>query len=568
MAPSKEEKVAASSKAEMLSEFSIDLVTNAKLHRTFLQSLHQHKISWDNLVLQNEDFSFAVSMHRYTQLWLPMIYNANTQEMLACKKQTPLVPPSDVAWLWHCHRLAPYDYMRYIKSQEKERKLSIEDAAFVPFSFQHYDSNTGAIDVCNSDEEVCRETRRLWERLYPKERFFLNDESSSSLVSVTDVDKSLTPADCQNECVLLNGFDLYGSTLRQATFLWQVSSPAFEDNDFLQDAVVNYFRFLSLKKHCADTVGKERFIIVPTYQIDLMWHTHMLADCNGTAYRQDCRRILGKTLDHDDSLNDRSEGSDLNRAFDATKKLWLEVYGVEYFVRGGMYRGEPPAGYYRSDWKAAEASILCNHHHSDVVGNAHLVDKAGASSTSPPSESTSVESRPRWITPGETSSTGKPGFIPMKEKSTTRGVNNNEQMKEYIFGDGPAGVGYYHMHTKEAYGLAITRFEKRIKDRECFLCASLIILPCLLFGICVYFELKDLKASLEVFRNQLNAPAPLDALPAEGVGAESKKKKSADAYWAAAACGAALYNHDCGGGTCGGADGGGACGGAACGGGG
>ena len=48
---------------------------------------------------------------------------------------------------------------------------------------------------------------------------------------MTDVDKSLTPADCQSERVLLNGFDLYGSTLRQATFLWQVSSPAFEDND-------------------------------------------------------------------------------------------------------------------------------------------------------------------------------------------------------------------------------------------------------------------------------------------------------------------------------------------------
>jgi len=412
--------------------------------------------------------------------------------------------------------------------------LSIEDALFVPFSFQHYDSNTGAINVCNSEEEVCRETRRLWEGLYPKEPFFLKD--SSSLVAVTDVDKSLTTAaDCQNESMLLNGFDLYGSTLRQATFLWQVSSPAFEDNDFLQDAVVNYFRFLSLKKHCADTVGKERFIIVPTYQIDLMWHTHMLADCNGTAYRKDCRRILGRTLDHDNSLNDRSEGSDLNRAFDATKKLWLEVYGVEYFVRGGMYRGEPPAGYYRSDWKAAEGSILCNQHHSVVVGNAHLVDKAGASSTSPASESTSIESRPRWITPGQTSSTGKPGFIPMKEKSTERGVNNNEQIKNYIFGNGPAGMGYYHVHTKEAYRIAIARYENRIKDlARCFMCMLVLIVPLFLLGMCVYDKLKDFEAKLEVFQNQLNAPTPLDDLPGEGGGAgRPEEKKSASTYWAA-----------------------------------
>ena len=85
--------------------------------------------------------------------------------------------------------------------------------------------------------------------------------------------------------------------------------------------------------------------LVPTYQIDLFWHTHILA--SASTYAADTRRLCGFELPHDDSVNDRAEGSKLNRQYAVTQKLWAEAYGGErYAVPGGMYRGEPPEAYF------------------------------------------------------------------------------------------------------------------------------------------------------------------------------------------------------------------------------
>ena len=55
----------------------------------------------------------------------------------------PLIPPADVAWLWHCHRLAPRLYKEYTQS---EFKLEYLDAG-APFSLQLAPSTTGATRV-------------------------------------------------------------------------------------------------------------------------------------------------------------------------------------------------------------------------------------------------------------------------------------------------------------------------------------------------------------------------------------------------------------------------------------
>ena len=82
-------------------------------------------------------------------------------------------------------------------------------------------------------------------------------------------------------------------------------------------------------------------LIVPTYQIDLMWHTHILSSIQ--LYHEDCIRMNGCILNHDDSLTDRSDGGVLDRNFKATCRMWKEVYGIEYKVHGGMYRGKSGA---------------------------------------------------------------------------------------------------------------------------------------------------------------------------------------------------------------------------------
>jgi hypothetical protein len=70
------------------------------------------------------------------------------------------------------------------------------------------------------------------------------------------------------QCRCLEGFDLVSSTHNQAAFLWQVSGPKFREDAFLHEAMKNYHKFLQLSSN-----GEKRLPLVPTYQIDLMWHT-------------------------------------------------------------------------------------------------------------------------------------------------------------------------------------------------------------------------------------------------------------------------------------------------------
>ena len=66
----------------------------------------------------------------------------------------------------------------------------------------------------------------------------------------------------------------------QTSFLWQVSGPQFSDDDFLKEEINEYYKFLLLKD------DDKLLPLVPTYQIDLMWHTHILINCR--QYIEDC----------------------------------------------------------------------------------------------------------------------------------------------------------------------------------------------------------------------------------------------------------------------------------------
>ena len=61
-------------------------------------------------------------------------------------------------------------------------------------------------------------------------------------------------------------------------------------------------------------------------------------------YATDCEAILGYMLPHDDSVNDRSEGSKLNNAHEITVKLWKDAFSHSFAKPGAMYRGDPPNG--------------------------------------------------------------------------------------------------------------------------------------------------------------------------------------------------------------------------------
>jgi hypothetical protein len=378
--------------------FSCDLVEESRNHVRFLEGLHA-----DGVMLTPVS---PTSLDRYLNNWLTFVAHE-----IAESETVQLIPPPDVAWIWHCHRLAPMNYERYIR-----KRFGTLLEAFPSFSFQREeDTDTDALL-----------TRDAWYRAFPNDPFFLEktDDCESSSSSIIQ------------KCQSLEGFDLVGSTQNQAAFLWQVSGPKFRQDEFLHEAVENYHKFLKLF-----STGEKRMPLVPTYQIDLMWHTHILTSLR--AYQEDCIAIRGEKFHHDDSLNDRAPGATLDLAFQSTKKLWEETYNDDYIVEGGMYRGEPPSVYYDVPaWEALRAL------------ERSIAVAAGASLTG--------TSEPQsWIDPRSFYLPSRNAFMPATARSRDWFRNNNEKKNGYIFGKGAAGNGYYSLDTRDAYTILYKRLSRQ-----------------------------------------------------------------------------------------------------------
>lgn len=59
-------------------------------------------------------------------------------------------------------------------------------------------------------------------------------------------------------------------------------------------------------------------------------------------YLEDCQAVFGKLFGHDDSINDRAPGLQLENGFQRTARLYAETFGRPYTFAGGMWRGPAP----------------------------------------------------------------------------------------------------------------------------------------------------------------------------------------------------------------------------------
>jgi hypothetical protein len=276
-------------------------------------------------------------------------------------------------------------------------------------------------------------------------------------------------------------------------------------------SVDQYYKFLQLRKRKkqrnhpskskSQSQSQQQVMIVPTYQIDLMWHTHILTSL--TLYYQDCRTILGYPLHHDDSLNDRIEGGPLDVAFQATKASWLEAYKEPYFVSGGMYRGEPPKEFFQRHWTPIDSSCeISTGPFLKMMGvqgatSTNPVSIVGTTNTAaaivPPPLSThwtSVDSNDR--------ASGQAGFVAANAK--TRGANANPFIYFYIFGRGSKGIGYYHHTTKEAYVILEKRIANRVAQAETNVSCDKCCVAMFTCGMGHPKSIQDQEAALEELR--------------------------------------------------------------------
>lgn len=115
--------------------------------------------------------------------------------------------------------------------------------------------------------------------------------------------------------------DLVDAVKRQSSFvdkmerqLW-IRSPAVEGT--LSRGIIRYERFLKMFKLYP------RAMLVPTLDIDLVWHTHQ---CSPAQYGLATRHMVGRFIDHNDKLGTAT----LDPAFENTKALYRIRFADEY----------------------------------------------------------------------------------------------------------------------------------------------------------------------------------------------------------------------------------------------
>ena len=88
----------------------------------------------------------------------------------------------------------------------------------------------------------------------------------------------------------------------------------------VRNSVVQYKKFLSLNRKYPDSV------LVPTGEIDSVWHAHILDTKN---YADDCNMLFGKFLNHEPYFGPYSKESqeDMARWFEETSIFWQMEYG-------------------------------------------------------------------------------------------------------------------------------------------------------------------------------------------------------------------------------------------------
>lgn len=109
------------------------------------------------------------------------------------------------------------------------------------------------------------------------------------------------------------------------------------DSRYLEESVGRYKGFLhQIKRNKEKSLG---MFCVPTYDIDLIWHSHQLQPAS---YSQDMTKVMGRILEHDDTGSDGGKGNKRENGFTETTRQWEETFGLRYWRAGAMYKGSEP----------------------------------------------------------------------------------------------------------------------------------------------------------------------------------------------------------------------------------
>ncbi|XP_074310235.1 glycine-rich domain-containing protein 1-like isoform X2 [Silene latifolia] len=277
---------------------SVDLVETAKKLLKFVAVVDRNRFLYEGHALERV-------IYRYNALWIPLLAKHLKNPLV----EGSLVVPLDCEWIWHCHRLNPIRY-----------KIDCEKL------FGRILGNHNIISSVEAPSTAA--TKGIWNKLYPEEPYEL--DLSTPFVEDTLQKKSLTEK--------FTSYDLVSAVKRQASFAFQVCRPHMMDELFLREAAARYKGFLHLIR-INRKMSLEQ-LCVPTYDVDLMWHTHQLYP---EAYSKDMGKLVGSIVHHDDTVSDRTKGGKLDKGQFETTRQWEDTFGFSYWKAGATHRGNDPS---------------------------------------------------------------------------------------------------------------------------------------------------------------------------------------------------------------------------------
>ncbi|BBN14328.1 hypothetical protein MPTK1_6g10720 [Marchantia polymorpha subsp. ruderalis] len=318
---------------------SVEIISDAQLNWNTAQSFLGSKFDADLIASAKEQVRFLAlvkktpalrrpevlkcAIHRYWNNYLPLAAKFQSKgfpDAVLSKTGAHFVPPLDCAWIWHCHKLSPVRYASDCRRLFGE----IIDIRTIP---------SEGTEINNSERDSCT----LWQMEYPDEPYHLVQpwEDGTSMEFQNSLNR--TP----KESSLIESYNLEDAAARQAPFYFQVQRSWFTDDGYLEGALQRYKGYLFLiQQSLENRMAKDRPVfIVPTYDIDLIWHSHQL---HPIAYARHTRALFGTILDHDDTDTDRGEGAKLHSSFLETCDKWWATFGTVYERAGAMYRGPEP----------------------------------------------------------------------------------------------------------------------------------------------------------------------------------------------------------------------------------
>ena len=181
--------------------------------------------------------------------------------------------PWQIRWVWHVHRLHPLAYLNDCQKQ-------LADGLVTEYNFK----------LRKTPTQERQKRIRLSSR-------------SSNLAFVPSVDLAKAVLSQRDFIDKYRNHSLHSSDWRELTRC-----------DF-RDLVQNFVSFMKL--------ANSDYMMVPTFDIDLIWHTIMR---DPLAYEKLCIALCGCILDHNDALDPET----ISDAYQKTAERWEEVYQSEY----------------------------------------------------------------------------------------------------------------------------------------------------------------------------------------------------------------------------------------------